>query len=377
MEPAVHCREPSMNIPFLDVAAAYAELKAETDAAIHRVLDSGWFILGGEVEAFESEFAAYAGATHAIGVGNGLDALSLALRALDIGPGDEVLVPAHTFIATWLAVDAVGARCVPVDVRPDTCLIDMQQAEIALTNNTRAIIPVHLYGQPCDMAEIAKFAKSHGLRVVEDAAQAHGAKDAGRRIGAHGDAVCWSFYPGKNLGALGDGGAVTTKDNQVAANLKRLRNYGSDEKYVHQVKGVNSRLDPIQAAVLRVKLRVLDEWNDRRRRLAAHYNEALADTGLILPVTRPGAEHVWHLYTVRTEHRDKLMASLRKQGVGCQIHYPIAPHLQDAYNEYRSMEGRFTVAEQIARTVLSLPMGPHLSDEQAEAVIAAVGNAGL
>jgi dTDP-4-amino-4,6-dideoxygalactose transaminase len=366
-----------MNIPFLDVAAAYAELKAETDAAIHRVLDSGWFILGGEVEAFESEFAAYAGATHAIGVGNGLDALSLALRALDIGPGDEVLVPAHTFIATWLAVDAVGARCVPVDVRPDTCLIDMQQAEIALTNNTRAIIPVHLYGQPCDMAEIAKFAKSHGLRVVEDAAQAHGAKDAGRRIGAHGDAVCWSFYPGKNLGALGDGGAVTTKDNQVAANLKRLRNYGSDEKYVHQVKGVNSRLDPIQAAVLRVKLRVLDEWNDRRRRLAAHYNEALADTGLILPVIRPGAEHVWHLYTVRTEHRDKLMASLRKQGVGCQIHYPIAPHLQDAYNEYRSMEGRFTVAEQIARTVLSLPMGPHLSDEQAEAVIAAVGNAGL
>ena len=365
-----------MNIPFLDVAAAYAELKEEIDAAIHRVLDSGWFILGEEVEAFEAEFAAYTGAAHAIGIGNGLDALSLALRALDVGPGDEVLVPAHTFIATWLAVDAVGARCVPVDVRPDTCLIDMEQAEAALTDNTRAIIPVHLYGQPCDMAEIAKFAKSHDLRVVEDAAQAHGAKDAGRRIGAHGDAVCWSFYPGKNLGALGDGGAVTTNRDDVVQRLHRLRNYGSDEKYVHQVKGVNSRLDPMQAAVLRVKLNVLDEWNERRRRLAACYNEALADTGLTLPVTRPQAEHVWHLYTVRTEQRDQLMASLREQGIGCQIHYPIPPHLQDAYSEYRVLTGRFSVAEQIARTVLSLPMGPHLTDDQAEAVIKAVDRAG-
>jgi dTDP-4-amino-4,6-dideoxygalactose transaminase len=375
MEAAILCRKPTMNIPFLDVAAAYAELKEEIDAAIHRVLDSGWFILGGEVEALESEFAAYTGAAHAVGVGNGLDALSLALRALDIGPGDEVLVPAHTFIATWLAVDAVGARCVPVDVRPDTCLIDMQQAEAALTNNTRAVIPVHLYGQPCDMAKIAKFAKSHELRVVEDAAQAHGAKDANQRIGTHGDAVCWSFYPGKNLGALGDGGAVTTDRKDVADRLQRLRNYGSDEKYVHREKGVNSRLDPMQAAILRVKLRVLDEWNARRRQLAARYSEALADTGLTLPVTRPGAEHVWHLYTVRTEQRDELMASLREQGVGCQIHYPIPPHLQDAYSKYRGLEGRFPVTEQIARTVLSLPMGPHLNDDQVEAVIKAVCNA--
>lgn len=366
-----------LNVPFLDVAAAYAELKTDIDAAIHRVLDSGWFILGQEVEAFEAEFARYTGATHAVSVGNGLDALSLALRSLDIGPGDEVLVPAHTFIATWLAVDAVGARCIPLDVKPDTCLIDLDQAATAITSNTRAIIPVHLYGQPCDMAEIAKFAKSHGLCIVEDAAQAHGAKDGGQRIGAHGDAVCWSFYPGKNLGALGDGGAVTTDCKNVAERLQRLRNYGSDEKYVHRVKGVNSRLDPMQAAVLRVKLGMLDEWNARRRRLAARYTKALADTGLILPTTRPGAEHVWHLYTVRTDRRDELMASLREQGVGCQIHYPIPPHLQNAYTEFRDQQGRFPVAEKIARTVLSLPIGPHLNDDHADAVINAVGIAGF
>ncbi len=360
-----------MQVPFLDVAAAYAELKTEIDEAIHRVLDSGWFILGEEVAAFESEFAAYTGAKHAIGVGSGLDALVLALRALAVGAGDEVLVPAHTFIATWLAVDQVGARCVPVDVEPDTCLLDLQLAENAVTNKTKAIIPVHLYGQPCNVKEIAKFANKHGLKVVEDAAQAHGATVDGARIGSHGDAVAWSFYPGKNLGALGDGGAVTTNCRTVAERLQKLRNYGSDVKYVHEEKGVNSRLDPIQAAVLRVKLPVLDKWNQRRRMIADEYNARLADTPLQLPLTRANVdiEHVWHLYTVRSERRDELLKFMNNHGVGCQIHYPIPPHLQSAYPEYNHLRGALPVAEKIAATVCSLPIGPHLEPKDVDAVI--------
>ena len=258
-------------IPFLDIGAAYREIKPEIDAAMQRVLDSGWYILGPEVEAFEAEWAAYCGSAHAVGLANGLDALILALRALDVGPGDEVIVPSNTYIATWLAVSAVGARPVPVEPDPATHNIDPARIAAALTDRTTAILPVHLYGQPADLDPIMAIARAHGLAVVEDAAQAHGASYKGRRIGAHGDIVCWSFYPGKNLGALGDAGAITTDNPDLAERIRVLRNYGSRVKYVNEVQGANSRLDPLQAAVLRVKLGHLDAWTERRRALAAHY----------------------------------------------------------------------------------------------------------
>jgi dTDP-4-amino-4,6-dideoxygalactose transaminase len=272
-----------MKIPFLDLQAAYLELKPEIDAAISRVLNSGWYILGPEVEAFEEEWAAYCGASHAVGVGNGLDALTLALRALEIGPGDEVIVPSNTYIATWLAVSAVGATPVPVEPNPSTYNIDPTLIPDALTPRTKALLPVHLYGQPADLDPILALARQHNLAVVEDAAQAHGARYKSKRIGAHGDVVCWSFYPGKNLGALGDAGAITTRRADIADRIRMMRNYGSREKYVNDVQGVNSRLDPIQAAVLRVKLKVLDEWNDRRKSIASLYTQHLDDCPLSLP----------------------------------------------------------------------------------------------
>ena len=253
------------------MAPSYRELKPEIDAAVSRVLESGWYILGPEVEAFEAEWAAYCDAKHAVGLANGLDALTLALRALDIGPGDEVIVPSNTYIATWLAVSGVGATPVPVEPDEATHNIDPARIEAAITSRTRALLPVHLYGQPADMDPILDIAKRHGLRVIEDAAQAHGARYKGKRIGAHGDIVCWSFYPGKNLGALGDAGAITTNDTALAERVALLRNYGSRQKYVNEEAGVNSRLDPIQAAVLRVKLGVLDEWTERRRAVATAY----------------------------------------------------------------------------------------------------------
>ena len=270
-----------MKVPFLDLRAAYLELKPEIDAAIARVLDSGWYILGPEVEAFEAEWAEYCGASHAVGVGNGMDALTLALRALQIGPGDEVIVPSNTYIATWLAVSAVGATPVPVEPDLATYNIDPALIPAAITPRTKALLPVHLYGQPADLDPILAIARQHNLAVVEDAAQAHGARYKGCRIGAHGDVVCWSFYPGKNLGALGDAGAVTTNRADLADRIRVLRNYGSREKYVNELQGVNSRIDPIQAAVLRVKLKVLDEWNARRCRIAALYSQELASLSLI------------------------------------------------------------------------------------------------
>src|SRR6056297_3919445 len=265
-------------IPFLDLRAAYLELKFDIDTATARVLDSGWYILGPEVEAFEAEWAAYCEARHAVGLANGLDALTLSLRALEIGPGDEVIVPSNTYIATCLAVAGVGATPVPVEPDPATHNIDPARIEAAITPQTRAILPVHLYGQPADMDPILGIARRHGLRVIEDAAQAHGARYKGKRIGAHGDIVCWSFYPGKNLGAMGDAGAITTDDPDLAERISLLRNYGSRQKYVNEEAGINSRLDPVQAAVLRVKLKVLDEWTERRRKLAAAYTEGLVES---------------------------------------------------------------------------------------------------
>ncbi len=362
-------------IPFLDVGAGYRELQGELDAAVLGSLRSGWYILGAEVAAFEREFAVHVEAAHAVGVGNGLDALVLSLKACGIGAGDEVIVPSHTFIATWLAVSYAGATPVPVEVDPATGTLDPALIEAAITPRTKAVIPVHLYGQPADLDPILALARRHGLRVIEDAAQAHGARYKGRRIGAHGDLACWSFYPGKNLGAFGDGGAVTTNDPRLAERLCVLRNYGSSVKYVHDVKGLNSRLDPVQAAVLRVKLRRLDEWNAHRRRLAAIYCGCLAGIpGLELPQVPAYAEPAWHLFVVRTPQRDALQAALQAQGIQTLIHYPVPPHLQGAYAEMGLNAGAFPVAETLASTVLSLPIGPHLAPEQAETAAAAIRN---
>ncbi len=355
-------------IPFLDLGAAYRELKTEIDAAIHRVLDSGWYILGPEVEAFETEWASYCEASHAVGLANGLDALILALRALGVGPGDEVIVPSNTYIATWLAVTAVGARPVPVEPDPATHNIDPALIAAAITPATKVILPVHLYGQPADMDPILTIARQHGIAVVEDAAQAHGARYKGRRIGSHGDIVCWSFYPGKNLGALGDGGAITTNRADLADKIQVLRNYGSRVKYVNEVQGVNSRLDPLQAAVLRVKLQHLDDWTDRRRAIAEGYNKGLQGSGLILPHVPNWADPVWHLYVVRSSARDRLQKRLTDAGVGTLIHYPIPPHMQAAYAGQGIAAEALPIARQLADEVVSLPIGPQLGKADAELV---------
>ena len=362
-------------IPFLDLGAAYIELKPELDAAVSRVLDSGWYILGPEVEAFEAEWAAYCDAKHAVGLANGLDALTLALRALDIGPGDEVIVPSNTYIATWLAVTGVGATPVPVEPDVATHNIDPARIEAAITSRTRALLPVHLYGQPADMDPILDIASRHGLRVIEDAAQAHGARYKGKRIGAHGDIVCWSFYPGKNLGALGDAGAITTNDTALAERVALLRNYGSRQKYVNEEAGVNSRLDPIQAAVLRVKLGVLDEWTERRRAVASAYTVGLAESGLILPHVPDWADPAWHLYVVRTSDREALQDRMTEAGIGTLIHYPIPPHMQKAYTDMEIMPEALPLARDLASEVLSLPMGPQLSLDQVQDIVNALKNA--
>ena len=349
-------------IPFLDLRAAYLELKPEIDAAIARVLDSGWYILGPEVEAFEAEWAAYCGASHAVGVGNGLDALTLALRALEIGPGDEVIVPSNTYIATWLAVSAVGATPVPVEPDLATYNIDPALIPTAITSRTKALLPVHLYGQPADLDPILAIARQHNLAVVEDAAQAHGARYKGRCIGTHGDVVCWSFYPGKNLGAMGDAGAVTTNRADLADRIRVLCNYGSREKYVNELQGVNSRLDPLQAAVLRVKLSFLEQWNSRRKAIARQYLSLLTQhvSHLTLPAIPEWADPVWHLFVVRHPQRDALAQQLTDAGIGNLIHYPIPPHRQSAYAEMQLGDMTFPLAERIANEVLSLPIGPHL-----------------
>lgn len=362
----------SVTIPFLDLKAAYVELRGEIDAAMARVLDSGWYILGAEVEAFEQEYAAYTGAAHCVGLANGLDALHLGLRALDIGAGDEVIVPSNTYIASWLAVSQCGATPVPVEPDALTCNLDPARIEAAITPRTRAIMPVHLYGQPADLDPILAIARRHGLRVIEDAAQAHGARYRGQRLGAHGDLVAWSFYPGKNLGAFGDAGAVTTNDAALAERLRVLRNYGSRVKYVNDEAGWNSRLDPIHAAALRVKLKHLDAWNERRRVLAASYGEQLAGLPLQLPQVPGWAEPAWHLYVVQTETRDELQQRLGAAGIGSLIHYPIPPHRQQAYASAGIAAGSLPIAEAMAERVLSLPLGPHLPIEAIARVAAAL-----
>ena len=362
-------------IPFLDVKATYVELREQIDAAMARVMDSGWYVLGGEVEGFETEFAAWTGARHCVGVANGLDAIALALRAVGIGPGDEVIVPSNTYIATWLAVGMVGATIVPVEPDPATRNLDPHRVEAAITPRTRALCPVHLYGHPADMSPLTDICRRRGLKLVEDAAQAHGASIDGRRIGAHGDAVAWSFYPGKNLGAYGDGGAVTTNDPDVARAIALLRNYGSAVKYVNEVEGVNSRLDPLQAAMLRVKLPVLAEWNARRARIAAIYTDGLADTALALPKVAPGCTHAWHLYVVEHRRRDPLRDALRSRGVETLIHYPIPPFRQKAYAAMETDASLWPIADRLADTVLSLPIGPHLSEDDARTVVDAVHEA--
>jgi dTDP-4-amino-4,6-dideoxygalactose transaminase len=358
----------SFSIPFLDLHDSYLELKPEIDSAIARVLDSGWYILGPEVEAFEAEWAAYCGASQAIGVANGLDALTLALRALDIGPGDEVIVPSNTYIATWLAVSATGATPVAVEPDPATHNIDPLQIAEALTSRTKALLPVHLYGQPADLDPIMEIARFHNLAVVEDAAQAHGARYKGQRIGAHSDVVCWSFYPGKNLGALGDAGAITTNRPDLADRIRVLRNYGSRVKYTNEVLGMNSRLDPLQAAVLRVKLQVLDAWNERRRLVASQYLECLTTTDLVLPSVPEWAEPVWHLFVVRHPQRDVIQHHLSAAGIGSLIHYPIPPHKQKCYAKLNT-KGRHNVATLLSGEVLSLPVGPHMLTSHVNKVV--------
>lgn len=360
-------------VPFLDLGAAVAELRPELDAAWARVADSGWYILGREVEAFEKEFGAFTGAAHCVGVADGLDALHLILRAYGIGVGDEVIVPSNTFIATWLAVTHTGATPVPVEPDPVTRNIDPARIEAAITSRTRAIMPVHLYGLCADMDPINEIAKKHGLKVVEDSAQAHGSLYKGRSAGSLGDASATSFYPGKNLGALGDGGAVTTSDADLTDRVRVLRNYGSRIKYQNEVVGYNSRLDELQAAFLRAKLGRLAQWNLRRKGLAAFYDERLKGIeGIRLPFTPSWADPVYHLYVIETPGRDELQKKLAEKGVQTLIHYPVPPHLSEAYSHLGLAAGSFPIAEKLAATVLSLPMGPHLTLDSAGAVVDAL-----
>jgi len=353
-----------MNVPFLDLKSITGMVRPDLNAAYHRVMDSGWFIHGAECAAFEQEFASYTGAEHCIGVGNGLDALRMILLAYGIGHGDEVLVPSQTFIATWLAVSETGATPVPVDIDPRTVNMDPALIESAINPHTKAIIPVHLYGQPADMDPIMALAEQHGLKVIEDAAQAHGARYKGQPCGSLGHAAAFSFYPGKNLGAFGDGGAVTTNDGELARKVRLLANYGSAEKYRHVMMGCNSRLDELQAAFLRVKLAHLDVWTEKRRQIATAYNDSLP--AHMIPYTPEWADSAWHLYVIQTDRRDELQITLSKQGIQTLIHYPIAPADQPAY---RGRAPSLENGRRAASRCLSLPMGPHLSSEQVKHVI--------
>lgn len=365
-----------MSVPFLDLKAINLAHADGLQAAFARVLDSGWYVLGKEVERFEHSFAAYCESTHGIGVANGLDAIMLVLKAYGIGPGDEVIVPSNTFIATWLAVSQVGATPVPVEPVEATFNLDPARVKAALTPRTRAIVAVHLYGQPADMDPLRALAAEHNLKLVEDAAQAHGARYKGRRTGSLGDAGAFSFYPGKNLGALGDGGGIVTNDAALDASVRTYRNYGSQKKYHNLVQGFNSRLDELQAAFLSVKLATLDADNAQRRAIAARYTELLAGIdGLGLPHVPDWAEPAWHLYVVRHARRDALAAKLADAGIGTIVHYPVAPHLQEAYAELGFKHGDFPIAEAIHREVLSLPIGPTMTLAQAEQVAAVIRQA--
>ena len=365
-----------MTVPFVDLKAQYRAIKAEVDEAIARVLENASFILGPEVEAFEEAFAAYVGARYCVALNSGTAAVQLAVQALGIGPGDEVIVPANTFFATAEAVSTAGARPVFVDVDPLTYNIDAAKIEAAITPRTRAIIPVHLYGQPADLDAVFEVARRRGLAVVEDAAQAHGAEYKGHRVGALGEAGSFSFYPGKNLGAYGEGGAVVTNDHEVAHRARLLRDHGSERKYQHEIVGYNFRLEGLQGAVLNVKLRHLDRWNEMRRTHAASYRQLLGDVEqegeIVLPREAGCGRHVYHLFVVQHDERDELQKHLHEAGIQTGIHYPVPVHLQPAYASLGYCEGDFPETERQARRVLSLPMFPELTDAQLDRVAEAI-----
>ncbi|GMN99937.1 DegT/DnrJ/EryC1/StrS family aminotransferase [Parageobacillus thermoglucosidasius] len=356
-------------IPFLDLRAVNAQYQKEIQEAINRTINSGWYILGDEVKNFEMEFAEYCGVKHAIGVANGLDALTLILKACGIGQGDEVIVPSNTFIASILAISASGAT--PILVEPDirTYNINPKKIEEKITEKTKAIIVVHLYGQVANMNAIKAIATKYNLKIIEDAAQAHGAVYGDKRAGSLGDAAGFSFYPSKNLGALGDGGAITTNDDELAEKLRALRNYGSHEKYKNLFKGVNSRLDEIQAAILRVKLKYLDKDNEKRRQIAEYYLNHIKNEKVILPIIENGnrLSHVWHLFVVRVENRERFQKYLKENGIQTSIHYPIPPHKQKAYEEWNHCS--FSISEKIHKTVISLPISPVLAFEHVKKIV--------
>lgn len=357
-----------MEIPWVDLTIQHQNIRNEITTAFQDVLDRGDFILGQDVKKLEEEFAAYCGTKYAIGVDNGLSALELSLRALGIGPGHEVIVPAHTFTATAAAITFAGATPVFVDVDPETWNIDPERVKDAITSQTKAILPVHLYGLPVDMDLILSIAEKYDLKVVEDACQAHGAEYKGQRTGGMGHAAGFSFYPTKNLGACGDGGIVTTNDPQVVETIHALRNCGQTAKNVHELAPFNRRLDNLQAAILRVKLKYLDKWIESRRNLAARYNELLANTNVRLPIEPSGYQHVYHLYVIRTNNRDALQTRLKERGVGTAIHYPTPVHLQPFFSNGKDRRGEFPVAEKICNEILSLPMFPELTEDQVELV---------
>lgn len=362
------------SIPLIDLGAEYEAYRAEIDTAVSRVLASGRYILGPEVDAFEAEFAAYGGVTHAVGVASGTDALLLGLRALGVRPGDEVITVAHTAVATIAAIELAGARPVLVDIDSVSCTIDPGQVETAVTPRTKAILPVHLYGHPADMEAILEIAARFSLAVLEDCAQAHGASLSGRRVGSLGDAAAFSFYPTKNLGAFGDGGAVLTSRDDVAKRLRLLRQYGWRKRYISDTAGYNSRLDELQAAILRVRLAHLDEDNGRRQQLAARYTEQLENLPVQLPRVRPSAGHVFHLYVIQSGRRDALAAYLQECGIGTAVHYPMPVHLQPAYRHLDYAPGSLPLTERTAGRILSLPLYAHMPEEHVDRVVTAVAN---
>lgn len=360
-----------MQIPFFELKKQYLSIQEEIDQAVARVLQSGWYILGREVEAFETEFAAYCQARACVGVASGTDAIRLALTACGIEAGDEVITVPNTAVPTIVAICLAGAKPVLVDVDPATMTMDPERLKAYLeTQSTplkaKAVIPVHLYGQPADMEPILEIARSYGLRVIEDACQAHGAEYQGIKVGSLGDAGCFSFYPTKNLGGYGDGGMVAVNDEKLASRLRMLRNYGEEKKYYNAILGCNSRLDELQAAILRVKLRHLDAWNSQRKIIAARYHSLLSDTDLILPTEASYAKHIWHLYVVRSPNRDRLRQHLADHGILTSIHYPLPVHYQKAYQWLDYPRGAFPVAERCSTEILSLPLYPELTDEQIE-----------
>lgn len=360
-------------IPFLDLNLIHKEIENELKEAVLRVINSQNFIGGAEVEDFEKEYANYCGVNYCVGVGNGYDALHLSLCALGVVPGDEVIVPSNTYIATWLAVSNCGAKPVPVEPDPVTYNIDSNKIESALTSKTKAIIPVHLYGLPSDLDNINRIAKRYGLFVLEDAAQAHGSSYKGKKIGGHSDIVAWSFYPSKNLGAMGDAGAITTNNREISDKIRLLRNYGSNKRYINEIQGFNSRLDPIQASILRVKLKYLDKWNSRRRQIASYYSSLLADTAIITPYNPIWANSAWHIYAIRYSKRDYLMRRLYEEGIETLIHYPIPPYKQKAYLNYSSIDN-YPISSEISQQLISIPVWPMLTDAKVYQIAETINN---